>query len=1238
MSARIFYFSVLALLVCAGCPASSGSGKANGLTPDKHSFFPIGAGTAHELGRTFAGGKMACESCHPSDTTSFTQIMCVGCHVHEQTVTDRLHTTVTDYSYGKSDACFSCHPADGKTPFDHGGIVGDCAMCHDAGKQFATLPKANFTHPPTGGADCSNCHDSRDWKGATPGNSHDPRRDLRVTALLPTYAGTAMVSLATQEQTLSMSMNHGAAAIPAALLSDCSNCHADVANTNYYPGSLHSSLANLAIPQPVSCGDCHADAMPNGFVGPTASNPTRSPPSGEMKHDAVAWTAGAPTRTRLVPTDCGACHRSPSDTADASWATSKSGGPTAQYHAALTAALLAQPGSCIDCHANSRPARVLASANATLPAGVQVDHSAPEFQGDCTGCHTTGAATQWTSWKSAKFHLAGGASPTTCLPCHTGERPTSTTAWTSATYKTSPFDYVTNAAGATHGNGQDCALCHGGPGTGAWGSTQNWAGGRFTHGPTSEAQDTCIACHSTQRPDLQPGTTAAATATAIGFDHAVNGAGECLGCHQATVTAGSYVNYVNPATRALPGGDWKGGQGYPGSSFSSSTDQSILVTETILNRVTPAGNTLSTTTVTDVIYNGMLHASTIIPVALQAGPTNAPDNSKCWHCHTNNNGTVSAYRNGQYHSALTSYRATPTGPVVPFPQPTTQCSDCHSFMMPDGIVQKDGSTLWPMDHKAVLATPITGADGKTIARVSDLDCSACHKSPGVTWGDGVFHADLPSTAVVSDCAGCHYTLMADTAQSDTASGALYAMKHRSKQLAAQVCQDCHPMSRANRALLPATVDLWKPGVFHASLTGAQPTACLDCHVVSQPAANVPTQSTVVYALKTGGTSSNGGQWMNHGAAQVAGKDCAACHAADAKMMGSAWSRATAFHAIVTTGVKTCQECHGVVNGGGGAVGTKNNMPVGLSNSTVTTAATAASGVAAGTLAQVSHGDANVIGRDCGACHTQIGPSTATSVRGSEWAQARFHAAFSTQSPLVMNTTSGRCSNCHLAEKPPASYAVQNHSAFTAASGTTDCSACHAYPGTGTAAAPNWLGSVGGAPTAISVGGFAITRPPATGTSTQAGISNLPHPSVSGGATCTDCHSSPTGGRKAIGYDHKSSLINSNCASCHEAGSDLVGAAWNGGTSASAGAGDTRPYSITGLVPSTGGNSRALGNGFNHFFPVDCHECHQIPSGTGASAAGTAYRSAWNFNHTQSRMTNPSTCNMCHGAPNNIPKG
>ncbi len=997
---------------------------------------------------------MACVSCHPADTTSFTQIQCNNCHGHDETLTDRLHLTVQGYTYNDSAGCYSCHKTGGKTDFDHGGITNNCSACHDVGNPFAALPKANFDHPVTGGVDCSGCHNTTDWTGATGApNAHDPDKDIVVAALLPTFAGTSIVSLTSQDQTLSMTMNHGSTDAPAAVMSDCKSCHPRADKTGYFPGKFHDSLDSLHIDQPTSCGSCHLDAMPIGFVGAPATNPARVPASGEMRHEAVAWLK-APTNTRIVTTDCGVCHRPSNGGSSVTWASGKSAS-TVQFHAALAGASLAQPDSCLDCHANSRPQGTLTSKNSSLSSGTAFDHAGS--LGDCAACHASGANPSWTSWKQGKFHLSGDATPSTCLPCHAGERPTSTTSWASTTYKTSPFDYTTNAAGSTHGDGQDCALCHGGPGTGAWGGTQNWVGGHFTHGANTPSVNSCIVCHSTQRPDLQAGATAASAATALGFDHSVNGSGECLGCHAATSAANRYVNYTNPSTRALPGGDWKGGLSYPGSTFTGSDDQFINVTETTLKRDGTAANTvLSTTTVTDTIYNGMLHASTVLPAPLAAGPTNSPDNSKCWHCHTNNNGVVTVFQNGQYHKALTSFRATPTGAVAPFAQPTNQCSDCHSFMMPDGIVELNGSDLWPMDHTAVLANPIT-VNGATVAKVSDLDCSFCHKSPGVAWSDGIFHANLPSTAVVSDCNGCHYPIIADAPVADTVSGTQYAMKHLSKQVTAQACQPCHPMAVANRAMLPASAALFKPGVFHTSTSVAtQPTACLDCHVVSQPGANLPTQSSWTYAFKAGGTSTNGAQWMNHGASVVAGKDCAACHLGDAKSAGSAWSKSISLHAAAPT-ARTCQECHGLINGGGGVAGTKNNLPAGLTSSTVATSASAATGVAAGTLAQITHSDINAANRDCNFCHTQAGAATSASLQGKEWAQARFHASFPSTMPLVMNGTTGRCSNCHMSDNPKSSYTTFNHGSFSNASGSQDCSGCHTYPGTGTPAAPNWLG-------------------------------------------------------------------------------------------------------------------------------------------------------------------------------------
>ena len=186
------------------------------------------------------------------------------------------------------------------------------------------------------------------------------------------------------------------------------------------------------------------------------------------------------------------------------------------------------------------------------------------------------------------------------------------------------------------------------------------------------------------------------------------------------------------------------------------------------------------------------------------------------------------------------------------------------------------------------------------------------------------------------------------------------------------------------------------------------------------------------------------------------------------------------------------------------------------------------------------------------------------------------------------------------------------------------SARHSWPGTGTAQSPNWLGAAA-MPAYISVGGFTVSQPPASSALLQTGIGNLPHPTVAVGVACTTCHATSTGGKGARGYDHLSTLINSNCNSCHEAGTNLIGTLWNGATAQSAGAGDSRPYTLASVLAL----QRRTITTPNHFYPVDCKECHNIPTGNGYVTTGTAYATAWKFPHTTSKMSNPTTCKFCH---------
>jgi hypothetical protein len=216
---------------------------------------------------------------------------------------------------------------------------------------------------------------------------------------------------------------------------------------------------------------------------------------------------------------------------------------------------------------------------------------------------------------------------------------------------------------------------------------------------------------------------------------------------------------------------------------------------------------------------------------------------------------------------------------------------------------------------------------------------------------------------------------------------------------------------------------------------------------------------------------------------------------------------------------------------------------------------------------------------------------------------------------------------------PGSTFPTDHSGFSDVAGSEDCSTCHAWPGTGTVSA-SWLGASGGAPAVINTGGFTVPQPPAPApATTPQPIANLPHPTVAAGTTCTSCHASGGGGKLASGYDHASALINGNCNACHEAGSNLVGTPWSGATAQASGAGDTRPFTLASVVASYNGGSKTVTYA-NHFYPVDCTQCHTAPSGVSSVTTGATYTKAWTFPHKQSLMTNPSTCSMCHG--NNIP--
>jgi hypothetical protein len=383
-------------------------------------------------------------------------------------------------------------------------------------------------------------------------------------------------------------------------------------------------------------------------------------------------------------------------------------------------------------------------------------------------------------------------------------------------------------------------------------------------------------------------------------------------------------------------------------------------------------------------------------------------------------------------------------------------------------------------------------------------------------------------------------------------------------------------------------------------------------------------------LALGATASNQAQWMNHTSSTLAGLDCVGCHASDATKPVSAWSKQTKFHGTVTS-VTTCKECHGLSNGLGSTVGTNNNLPSGLTSSSVVTSASTSAGIPAGTHDQISHADFNVTSNDCNLCHTQKGPSTTAGVMGKEWAQASLHANFSSTSPMVINGSTGRCSDCHVNVKPTAAGFSPDHSGYTATS-PDDCSKCHAYPGSNPSS-PNWLGASGephasSGSTAGSSLSCATCHAMGGSASMQLTVATASHfGGISNGNTCTSCHidfSGFKGTTAQLNYGHANSAANAKgCEGCHQYAGQLYTTLTTTPPlqypTTSGGHQFSQTYSVT-------ARNHTSTHTDTHF--TQCGGCHQY---NGASASSIV----WTYQHDPgnpgiNNSCSSGGCAWCHG--------
>lgn len=989
-----------------------------------------------------------CVSCHHSGGVTWADgafnhsprpVSCAGCH-ENQRPTNNVGWVGYDPNkpfdfakHGGTQDCNVCHSTTTQYTlkahwaggnFVHTNSLTSCSECHTSTQWPSTNGPfidangnniASFNHATQGTGDCIGCHQKAltnvsaanpNYTWSQTGTSYPTSLASRVSKnfnnAAPTWSGTSITAITNSTKTIAQTMNHNSPEVGATLLHNCIQCHAGAATGQYNPGYYHSKIST----QPSTCTSCHGagtlyntgaatNGMPPDFTGPNGNG--RNPVSPEMNHFAKKWNLSGTTWSRsttaLVTQDCTVCHKNPG----ASWA-------NANYHTNIST----QPNSCLDCHANNRPAGVIAT-NPNPQTPTPFDHSTA--LGDCVSCHaaptnTTGSTSASVAlWANGKFHPTSGTL-TSCNSCHNSQRPTTNSGWI-APMPNAPFDY------ANHGNGLDCITCHT---TTNFTSMSGWTGGKFTH--TTANSTTCIGCHTTQRP----------TSVIQGFNHQVNGMGDCKGCHTQALT-NVIAQGANPTMSA-----WVGtGESYPSGLTGSAT---LSVTKTTLTTsvtpITTFNQVTSSATTTVNMPMQMLHSSTQIP---SAHFTNGA--LKCADCHINANASTPTYAGGLMHKNPATNTLWATQP--------TACKDCHMGTLPTGIT---GAALHSMDH----ASKYTNGTA-----VSAAECATCHTLPGVTgsWGAASYHANL-GTKVPANCSVCHYPEVKNILNT-----VVNKMKHNSIQVT-QDCITCHAMPTAAQIATAGypTASLWSGGKYHSKIT-TQPTSCNDCHSSQKP--TTTTQSMIDANMPTK-------EYMNHASAMASG-DCKVCHTETNNLspgtQPTAWSQTVLFHTGKPTGVTTCKECHGLTNGNGSVAGTGNTIPAGETAST-TVSSVGNSGVivtpyfnppASGQpiYASYTHLDSNSTPYDCNKCHAV--PAINSSSAYTVWRQGKFHQNVATPTS---------CANCHYKEMPNASYTGYNHVSLVSTTGavtlpngsklTMDCKSCHTSNW-----GVNWTGATGGSP-------------------------------------------------------------------------------------------------------------------------------------------------------------------------------
>ena len=333
-----------------------------------------------------AGFPTTCALCH--NTTSWLQstfnhnntpFPLTGAHTSVQCATCHVNNNFTNLST----ACYSCHQNDfqGTNNPAHAaaGFPQDCSLCHTTVSWAgATFDHSKTPFPLTGAhtsVQCATCHVNNNFTNLSTACYSCHQKDYQGTNNPP----------------------HASAGFP----QDCSLCHTTTSwagatfNHNSTPFPLTGAHTS------VQCATCHVN---NNFTNLSTACYSCHQKDYQGTTNPAHAAAG-------FPQDCSICHNTTS-WAGATFDHSKTPFPLTGAHTSV---------ACASCHVNN------------VFAGTPTD---------CYSCH----ATEYNTTTSPNHKAAGF--PTTCATCHT------TTAWTGATFNHTYFPM-------NHGNANSvCSTCH----------------------------------------------------------------------------------------------------------------------------------------------------------------------------------------------------------------------------------------------------------------------------------------------------------------------------------------------------------------------------------------------------------------------------------------------------------------------------------------------------------------------------------------------------------------------------------------------------------------------------------------------------------------------------------------------------------------------------------------------------------------------------------------------------------